>query len=126
MPRLTYCPSTSSSATRAASSSRLSTDGPPLDALLDVRGAHHALHEDARCVHQHRVELARLDELLDRRDRDAAGGSAQRVEVLGALLVDQVAVAVAVLRVHQGEVGDDRALEDVLPPVELAHLLRLA
>src|SRR5690348_6443247 len=117
MPRLTYCPSTSSSATRAASSSRLSTDRPPLDALLDVGGVHHALHEHTGGVHQHRVQLAGLDELLDRRDRDPSGGGAQRVEVLRALLVDEVAVAVAVLGMHQGEVGDDRALQHVLPAV---------
>src|ERR1700756_2038868 len=130
MPRLTYCPSTSSFATRAASCSLLSTvaplHGPPLDALLDARGVHDALHEDARCVHEHRVEVARLDELLDRGDRDPAGGRAQRVEVLRRLLVDEVAVPVAVLRVHEPEVAHDRLLEHVVATVEGAHFLRLA
>src|SRR3954451_21126697 len=98
MPRLTYCPSDSSRATRAASSSRVSTRHRPLlDPLLEVRNVYDALHEDPRRVHIHRVELARLDQLLDLRNRDAPGRRAQRVEVLRALLVDQVAVPVAVL-----------------------------
>src|SRR5690242_144708 len=118
MPRLTYCPSTSSFATRAASSSRLSTDRPPLDALLYPGRVHHALHEHTGRVDQHRVELTGLHELLDRGDRDPAGSGAQRVEVLGALLVDQVAVPVAVLRVHQREVGRDGPLEHVVAAVE--------
>ena len=44
------------------------------------------------------VELARLDELLDLGDRDPAGHGAQRVEVAGGLVEDEVAVPVALRR----------------------------
>jgi hypothetical protein len=86
---------------------------------------HDALHEDTGRVHQHRVQRPRLDELLHRRDGDPAGRGAERVEVLRALLVDEVAVPVAVPRVHQREVGGDRLLEHVVAVAEAPDLLRL-
>ena len=60
------------------------------------------------------VELARLDELLDLGDADPAGHRGERVEVARRLVEDQVAVPVALERVHEREVGDDRLLEHVL------------
>src|SRR5512132_4266941 len=104
MPRLTYWPSSSSWAARAAICSRVSaisglcprTGGPPLDALLDVRPhVDHPLHVDARGVHVLGRDVADLDEVLDLGDGHPTGGGAQRVEVAGALPVDEVARPVA-------------------------------
>src|SRR5687768_383795 len=88
MPRLTYCPSWSSRATRAASWSFVSAmsapalggpHGPLLDPLLGTGHVHDPLHEDPGGVDQRRVELTGLDELLHLGDRDPPGGGAQRV-----------------------------------------------
>src|ERR1700742_2602904 len=51
-----------------------------------------ALHEYAGGVHLVRVDLARLDELLDLGDGDAATHRRQRVEVSRCATVHQVAV----------------------------------
>jgi hypothetical protein len=72
------------------------------------------VHVDAGQVHGVRVELAGLDELLDLGDGHPSGHRRERVEVAGRLVEHEVAVAVALPRPHQAEVGDDRALEDEL------------
>src|SRR5688572_10725397 len=136
MPRLTYSPSASSRAARAAISSRVSAmsalpgsgrggvlagpDGPALDPLLDEGDLDDALHEDARRVHVLRLDLAHIHELLHLRDRHPTGSCAQGVEVSGALAKHQVSVPVALPGVHEGEVGDDRLLQDVGATVVLA------
>src|ERR671911_893466 len=121
MPRLTYWPSRSSWAARAAICSRVSAisvarplgagsraHGAPLDALLDVRAdVDDALHEHARRVHLLGFDLADVDQVLDLGDGDPPGGGAQRVEVARALPVDEVPGAVPLPGVDQGEVGDD-------------------
>ena len=66
-----------------------------------------------------------LDQLLDLGDRDPPAVADHRVEVARGLPVDEVAEAVGLPRGHEGEVADDAALEDVLPPVEFAGLLPL-
>src|ERR671912_1535670 len=121
MPRLTYEPSASSRAARAAISKRVSAISVPLshgaafDALLDVGADHHdAVDVDARQVHGVRVELAHLHELLDLRDAHPAGHRRERREVAGRLVEDEVAVPVALEGVHEGEVRGDRLLEHEL------------
>src|SRR4029079_4164507 len=104
MPRFTYEPSVSSAAARAAISLRVSAMsfafrgryGPAFDALLDV-GADldDAVDVDARQMDAVRIEFARLDELVDLRDADAAGHRGERVEVARRLVEDQVPVPVA-------------------------------
>src|SRR5581483_8624374 len=116
IPRLTYWPSRSSCATRAASCVRvignLLSSVPfarrhALDAFSARPDLHDALHEDPREMHLLGIDAARLDEIFDLGDRDAAGHPAERVEVARRLVEDQVAVAVAEARAHEGEVGDD-------------------
>ena len=136
MPRLTYCPSCSSCATRAASCVARQRHLSPPPACRTVRRsmrfsvACSAPSATTRCtkipgsVDVVGVELARLDELLDLGDRDPPGHRDQRVEVARGLVEDQVAVPVALRRAHQREVGDDRLLEHVLAAVEDARLLR--
>jgi hypothetical protein len=102
--------------------------GLPYRALLDsLLGADldDALHENPRGVHEGGIELAGFDDLLDLGDGDPPRGRAQRVEVLGGLLIDQVAVPIAVPRVDQRVVGHDGAFEDVVGAVEGPHLLGL-
>src|SRR4051794_19831398 len=125
MARFTYEPSANSRAARAAISSRgrgmrslpfgSGGDGAPLDALLDG-GADldDAGQVDPRQVHAVRIQLGGLDELFDVRDARATADWGERVEVAGRLVEHQVAVAIALGGVHEGEVGDDRVFEDVV------------
>src|ERR1700712_613834 len=131
MPRLTYCPSLSSCATRAASCVRVSAMSAPsvalarrdaLDALAAAADLHDALHENARQMHVLGVERAGLHELLDFRDRDLAGHRAQRVEIARRFVKDQVAVPVADAGAHEREIGDDALLERVVASAERAHV----
>src|SRR6478609_2328346 len=145
MPRLTYEPSDSSEAARAAISSRfhgmsvLSLFGgagagahgallDPLVARLLVGQLDDALHVDAGGVHVVRFQLARVHEVLDLGDGDPPAHRRQRVEVARGVAVDEVAVPVALPGPDQPEVGGDRLLEDVLPGAvlrgELSGLLR--
>src|SRR5690349_548312 len=99
MPRLTYEPSESSAAARAAISLRvraisvaLHADRAPLDALFDIGSdLDDAVDEDARQVDAVGVELPRLHELLDLCDAHATGHRRQRVEVAGGLVEDEIA-----------------------------------
>lgn len=70
------------------------------------------------------AEGARLDEFLDLGDGDPARHGGQRVEVVGGLVEDQVAVGVAAPRVDEGVVGGDAVFEDVVATGEGAGLLR--
>src|SRR5688572_2339308 len=117
MPRLTYWPSVSSAATRAASWSRVSgisgaflsglvagrggdggagagAGGELLDLLVVGGGAHHPVDEDAGQVHLLGGDLPGLDQGLDLGDGDPGGHAGQRVEVGRGLVEDQVAVPV--------------------------------
>src|SRR4029079_5599871 len=104
---------------------RLST-GLPHSALPDTvrvgRAMQDVLHEDARRMHLVRLDLARLDEVLDLRERDACGGGHHRVEVPGGLAKDEVASAVADERTDEREVGLQRHLQHEVTPVDDARL----
>src|SRR5262249_1741997 len=119
MPRLTYWPSCSSAAHRAASWNRVSAmsgllpraHGALLHLLALGADLDDPLHEHARGVYVLGVDLARLDELFDLGDRDPAGHRAQRVEVARGLVVDEVAVPITHRGPHQREVAHDAELE---------------
>src|SRR6478735_9424215 len=129
MPRLTYEPSASSAAARAAISWRVRAMSvlsfwslslskgyrATLDALFDV-GADldDPVHVDARQVDRIRVEIPRLDELLHLCDADPPRHRRERVEVARGLVEHEVAVTVALGGVHEREVGLDRLLEHEL------------
>jgi len=68
---------------------------------------------------------SRFDEFFNLGDRDATGLSAERIEVLGGLFVDEVAVTVSDARVHQGEVTGDRSLQYEFDAVEEPDLFGL-
>src|ERR1700677_4868169 len=130
MPRLTYAPSRSSRATRAASWLRGSAtlfslaltgtraDRDALDALAAAADFDDALHEDAGQVNRFGIDLTRFDELLDFRDCDLPGHRAQRVEVAGGFVKDQVAVPIADAGAHEREVAHDALFEHVLATAE--------
>src|SRR5450631_476779 len=133
MPRFTYCPSPSSRATRAASCSRerVTSGSCPYGPALDPLGRslvggqrQDPLNEDPGQMDVVWIQLARLDEPLDLRDRHLTGHRGQRVEVACGLVEDQVAVPVADRRSDQGEVRLDRLLQDIGPATELAGVLR--
>src|SRR6201997_2834299 len=132
MPRLTYWPSCSSAATRAASSSRLqvivaapssSPDGLFFDLLHRVGYVDHPVHVDPRGVHVGRVDFARFSQVLNLSDGDPARHGTVRIEVGGRRVVDEVAVPVAFERVHQREVSSDSSLQYVSDTVEFAGFL---
>src|SRR5215217_97545 len=130
MPRLTYWPSSSSCAARAASWVRVRAMSvppragrPAFDALaFQANRPDHALDEDARRVDLLGQDLAGLDQLLHLGDRDAPGHRAERVEVARGLAEEEVAVPVADRGAHQREVGDDPLLQHVVALAERADL----
>lgn len=83
----------------------------------------HPVHKHARGVYGGRVDLTRLDQVLDLGDRDPACGCALRVEVGRGVAVHQVAVPVPLPGMHQCEVGPDPPLEDIGDTIELPSLL---
>jgi len=92
------------------------TYGPLLHVLVGgLLGAerHHPLDEDAGDMDGVRLRLARLHELFDLGDGDAAGHGGERVEVGGGLAEAEVAVAVAAPGPHEGVVGGDAVFQDV-------------
>src|SRR5262249_14650628 len=115
---------------RASSSPPPSSRGSPphrslLDRLFVLRALEDALHVDAGRVDLIGVELSDVDELLDLGDGDAPGGGAHRVEVARRLSIDEVAPAVALPRLDDGEVAGDRLLEHARAAVPHARLLAL-
>src|SRR5580704_15815562 len=135
MPRLTYCPSRSSWATRAASwvrvkamSASLSrahrrTRRHALDALSLRSDVHDALHEDAWQMHELGVDRSRLDEFLDFGHRYLAGHRAERIEVTRGFVKEQVAGTIADRCAHERVVANDSCFQHVFPAVEDARLL---
>src|SRR5580692_2562623 len=103
MPRLTYCPSRSSCATRAASCVRVNailghrefSCGDAFDALTLWPDVDDALHEYAGKMHVLRVDRPRLHELLYFSDRDPPRHRAQRVEVTRRLVKDEISRTIA-------------------------------
>src|SRR3954471_13055599 len=117
MPRLTYTPSRSSCAARAAICSRVSgisalPHGALLDGLLVARALEDPLHVNGGDVDLVAFELADFDQVLDLRDGDARGGAHHRAEVPGGLAEHQVAPLVALPRAYDRVVGLERLLED--------------
>src|SRR5579862_1020571 len=112
MPRLTYCPSRSSCATRAASWVLVSGIAAlprrdAFDAFALRADAHDALHEDAGEVHLFRIDLARLDQLFNLHDGDVARHRAQRIEVARRFVKDEITGAVPNGRAYQRVIADD-------------------
>ena len=97
--------------------------GPLFDPFLTGGDNHHPLDEDARGVDVFRVQFARFHEFLHLGDGDPARHGAERVEVHGGGVEDEVAVAVALPGVDQAVVGCQRFLQDVVNPVESPHFL---
>src|SRR3546814_260027 len=142
IPRLTYCPSESSAAARAAISSwlqpvltavslisvafRSRSRGGLLDLLaggLLRRQLDDPVHEDTRHVYVVGVDLAGFDDLLRLDDRESSTHRDGGVEVLRGLVEAQVAVPVGDGAADQRDVCLDGLLEHHLPAVEAAGFL---
>ncbi len=87
------------------------------------RSQHEPVDEDAGSVDGVGVQFPHLDDLLHFGDADLAAGGGHGVEVAGGLPVDEVAQAVRLPGLHQGEVREDALLQHALPPVEPPGLL---
>src|SRR5271156_6835757 len=146
MPRLTYCPSCSSAATRAANSSRLqliwrhssSSLRPPqaggtptassparswphgllLDLFHRVGDMDHPVHVDPRGVHVGGVDFTWFEQVLNLGDGDPARHGAVLIEGGRRRVIDEVAVPVAFERIHQCEVSADGPFQYVSDTVE--------
>ena len=70
-------------------------------------------------------ELSRLHQVLDLGYGDIPGSGHDGVEVARRLVVDQVAVVIALPGVDDGEIGPESAFHQVFPAIEHAHFLTL-
>src|SRR5436305_14829806 len=102
-----------------ARSLKLLPHGPLLDSFDSLRDDD-TMDEDARRVNAVRIELARLDELLDLGDADLSRRRRHRIEVPRGLPVDEVAEAVGLLRGGEREVAHDAALHHLHAAAQLA------
>src|SRR6185503_12951230 len=93
------------------------------DSLGSIGPLEDPVHEDAGRDHVVRIDLARLDQLLDLDERHVPRGRGHRVEVSRGHSVDEIPHRVALPGLHEREVAPDRHLEHVLLPVEDARLL---
>src|SRR6266702_6423500 len=87
--------------------------GALLDALLGVDDVYDALHENAGRDDMIRIELPRLDQMLDLGDGDLPGGRHDRIEVARGLAVDEIAFGVAHEGMDDREIGEEAALHHV-------------
>src|SRR5215471_7177003 len=97
--------------------------GPLLDPLLVVAAQDDALNEDRWDVNLIRIDLAHLHQLLHLGDRHPGCHAHQRRKVAGGLTKDEVSPLVTLEGADDREVGDERRLEHVLPPVDGAGFL---
>src|SRR5262245_38289763 len=94
-----------------------------LDALLVALALQDVALDDARRDDVTGSEIARLDEVLDLGDGHLRGGRHDRVEIPRSSAIDEIPHAVAAERFHEGEVGVQRPLEDVVLAVDRARFL---
>lgn len=100
-------------------------EGALLDGDLVAGYVDHAVDVDAGEVHLIRVKGAVLDQVLDLGDDAVAGLSSGGVEVASGTAEDEVTTAVALVRLHDGEVTADGLFHGVPAAVEAAGLLGL-
>src|SRR3569623_1925691 len=93
------------------------------DGLLVPRADDDALHVDARGVDVVRIQVTRIDQVLDLGDGHARGRRHHGVEVARRLPIDQVAEAIAFPGFDEGEVRGQRRLKDGVPAIPHAGLL---
>lgn len=93
--------------------------------LLAAVTADDVLDIHTRSHHQIRVDLTAAKQVLHLRNGHPAGCCAQRVEVLRGPAIDKVAVDIAVVGVHQANVGNDATLLHVGLSVEVGVGLAL-
>src|SRR5204863_5409296 len=86
---------------------------------------HHPRHENPRRDDAFGVERAELDGLIDLRDGAGRRARHGRPEVARALPVDEVAPAVATLRLDERHVAADRGFEHVALAVDHPRFLAL-
>src|SRR5262249_49695439 len=133
IPRLTYSPSLSSAATRAANCVLVSgmsrplrrlvrTDSAAFDVLAPGADVDDPVHEHTRRVNLLGIQFAWLDKGFHLGDRDPSGHGREWVEVAGRRVVDEIPVPVAACGPDQREVGNDAVLEDIELTVEVPHL----
>src|SRR5690348_3236265 len=104
--------------------SRLSiARGPLLDAFLVGHALDDSLHEYSWRVNAVWLELSGLDEMLHFGDGVLRRRRHHRVEVARGLSIRQVALAIALPRLDQREVGMQRSFEDVSAAVDDAAFL---
>src|SRR5690606_1116433 len=94
--------------------------GALLDVFDRVGDVDHAIDVDAGRHDVIGIDLSRLDQMLNLGDSDLAGSGDHRIEVPRGLPIDEIALGIALPRVHDRQVGDDAAFHDVSLAVEFA------
>ena len=74
-------------------------------------------------MHRVRIKFTHFDQLLDFRDRNLCSRRHHGIEVPRGLPIDEIAPAISLPRLDEGEVGPERPLHHVGAPVEVASLL---
>src|SRR5215472_6831960 len=93
------------------------------DHLVFDLSEHHSLYVNAGNVNAIRIELTRLNDLLDLGDGHMGRRRHDRIEIARSLAEDQVAPAISLPGFDQREIGLERAFHHVRTAVELAHFL---
>src|ERR1041384_4181123 len=101
------------------------TNGAAFDPLLEMRALQDVRDEDAGRDDGVRIQLAGLDDLFHFGEGHLRGRGHDRIEVARGLPVDEIAFRVALVGLHEREVGMERRFEDVVAPVDDARLLPL-
>src|SRR5271157_1162 len=97
--------------------------GPFFDALLVVRSLEYPLHVDAGRDDAVRIQYAQFHQFFHFGNGHSGGRGHHGIKIARRLAINQVSPPVALPRLDKGEVGSERALQQVTAPVELAHLL---
>src|ERR1700761_9236893 len=98
------------------------TNGSSLDAFL-AGCLEDALHVDAGSVDGVGIQFTGLDQVIDLRDGDASGGGDHGIEITRGSPVDQIALAIPLPCLHEGEVRVQGGLQNVFAALEGARLL---
>src|SRR5580704_5599436 len=111
MPRLWYWPSAMSCAARHAIWRRVS--GFIGSLLAPPSYGHHAIDENSRRRDRLGIKRAQLNDLAHLRDGDLPRHRHHRVEVARGFAINEIAPAIAALRLDEREIARERLFEDI-------------
>jgi hypothetical protein len=96
-----------------------------LDAFHVIRALENRVDENARCVYLIGGQLTGLDELLHFSNHVFGGGSHHGIEVARGPAVDEIAPAVPLPSLDEGEIATECSFEHKVTAIEFTRLLPL-